>query len=637
MRLVALFAGAVFSGVLSATPIRAADSPRDAADLFPAQTLVYLEFRQPERLSRESAALLRGSVLDDMPATLARIREKHGDNDRFFFEDMIVGYLSMFASPEMVAEFGRLGGGAVGITGFTKDREPEVVGIILSGTSNAPTFFMRTFLTVDPSIRKVDECESVTLYREKERIFRKGAPAPATDYQGPTYALLREGLIIGSTTDSVKEMIRRFKGKTSEPALASVASFRDSAALRDKPGLFGYADLGALNIQLEESMKTASPPVVLEWNKIKALVNPKAGRRATLSLNLQNGSVELLAHLGLENNESCALLDVLPDKKANLDLLQFVPRDAAAAFTLALSDGEQRWSKVLALVDAAASADGRRAAQLPSKQVTEIETNLKLKFGKDIFAKLMGMAIAVEPLQEGKIGPSMPLLIFAASDTAAAKELEEQTLPKLANLLGPGATPKIETIQGQRIAGLPLPLFGPQGQVFVGRQGKTLVFGENGKRVALALTGGAKKEGLLGQANAAAALRDVGDSSIVGVVSLGGLLPLVLPHMERSQALRAPVPPGGIAPAPPRPMPPDALTLKLARDLAKLTESLPPGVVTLQRKPEELTLICRQPNLRAVSARLVSRVIETSVEQLLGGGQQNGPAGGAIPPPAPKN
>jgi hypothetical protein len=84
-------------------------------------------------------------------------------------------------------------------------------------------------------------------------------------------------------------------------------------------------------------------------------------------------------------------------------------------------------------------------------------------------------------------------------------------------------------------------------------------------------------------------------------------------------------------------MPPDALTLKLARDLAKLTESLPPGVVTLQRKPEELTLTYRQANLRAVSARLVSLVIETSVDQLLGGGQQNGRAGGALPPPAPKN
>ena len=69
--------------------------------MFPAQTLAYLEFRQPERLSREVASLVRGSALDDMPAVLAKYREKRGDNNMFFFEDMFVGYLSMFACSEI--------------------------------------------------------------------------------------------------------------------------------------------------------------------------------------------------------------------------------------------------------------------------------------------------------------------------------------------------------------------------------------------------------------------------------------------------------------------------------------------------------------------------------------------------------
>src|SRR5262249_29268227 len=150
------------------------------------------------------------------------------------------GYSSMFAGPEMVAEFGRLRGGAVALTGFNSDLEPEIVGILLSGNSNGPTFIMRTALTVDPWMRRVEEYEGIGLYREKRQDFRK-KEAVIAEFSGPTYALLPDGLIIGSSTDSVKDMIRRLKGRTSDPSLASVSAFRNAAALRDKPGLFGYA------------------------------------------------------------------------------------------------------------------------------------------------------------------------------------------------------------------------------------------------------------------------------------------------------------------------------------------------------------------------------------------------------------
>ena len=271
----ALAVGAVLFLSVGTLPCRA-EGPRDTADLFPAQTLAYLEFRQPDRLSREVAALLRGSALDNLPATLAKFREKLGDNNNGFFAYFFLAEFGMFGSPETIAEFGRLQGGAVALTGFSKDMEPEIVGVLLSGTSNAPTFVMRTILSVGGQYRIVGECEGIDLYREKSVEFRpavKGGeqPPPVARIHGPTYALLPDGFIIGSTPDSVKEMIRRLKGKTGDPALSSVAAFRDAAKLRDKPGLFGYADLGALNIQLEEAMKNASASAQFEWNRIKSI------------------------------------------------------------------------------------------------------------------------------------------------------------------------------------------------------------------------------------------------------------------------------------------------------------------------------------------------------------------------------
>ncbi len=45
---------------------------KDAVEWLPAQTLACVEVRHPERLSREAAALIKGSALDDLPRRMAR-------------------------------------------------------------------------------------------------------------------------------------------------------------------------------------------------------------------------------------------------------------------------------------------------------------------------------------------------------------------------------------------------------------------------------------------------------------------------------------------------------------------------------------------------------------------------------------
>src|SRR5262249_62245400 len=52
---------------------------KEAAELLPAGTLAYVEARHPERLSRELAALARGSAGSDMAATRGQVRERPGD------------------------------------------------------------------------------------------------------------------------------------------------------------------------------------------------------------------------------------------------------------------------------------------------------------------------------------------------------------------------------------------------------------------------------------------------------------------------------------------------------------------------------------------------------------------------------
>src|SRR6266542_22341 len=82
---------------------------KEAAELLPAGTLAYVEVRHPERLSRELAALTKGSAVSDMAAAVAKFRERLGDGRRIWLSEDISIFGSIFG-PEWLAEGGRLQG-----------------------------------------------------------------------------------------------------------------------------------------------------------------------------------------------------------------------------------------------------------------------------------------------------------------------------------------------------------------------------------------------------------------------------------------------------------------------------------------------------------------------------------------------
>jgi len=232
---------------------------KDAADLLPAQTLACVELRQPERLSREVAALVKGSALDDMPAVMAKFREKLGDNDNFWFGSGATS-LTLFLSPELISEAGRIQGAAWAVTGVNADG-PEMVFVLLAGDSNFPTFVPRTML-VESSYRVAGDAEGVNVYRYRGRVYEPRPnpcvpPAPPKfEESGPYIALLPDAFLLASSLDGAKDVIRRYKGKNSDPALTSLAAYKAAAKLRDRPGLFGFLDVAALADRLDAAGKS---------------------------------------------------------------------------------------------------------------------------------------------------------------------------------------------------------------------------------------------------------------------------------------------------------------------------------------------------------------------------------------------
>ncbi len=428
---------------------------KDTAELFPAHTLAYLEVRHPDQLSRELAELLKGSYLDDLPAALAKFRDLPGHDARFFKLD---DELALFAFPEVLAEFRRFQGGAVALTGFTKENEPEIVGVLLPGDSNIPTLVLRVYLAFEEDIRIVEEVEGVKIYREKHEGADGGLFGQFT---GPAFAVAQGAVIIGSTSDSVKDVIQRIKGKTSEPALTSKTAFKEAAKVRERPGLFGYADVAGLASRLDEVLKDKDADYAPQWSMIKTILNPKACRYATASLSLHNGNVDCQAQLILEPGQTSPLLELLPDKKANPELLHALPKDTLLALSASVTGGEKRWATFLKLADELAKAEDDAVEILPSKAVADAEAKLKCNIGKDVMATITGAALVFHaPSKPEKGQEPLPMLVISTDNILTAKLLE-RTLPKFFSLPNNGEVPVPEKkhIQGHTISNSPRPRF----------------------------------------------------------------------------------------------------------------------------------------------------------------------------------
>src|SRR5579871_2234120 len=154
-------------------------SVQDPADLFPPDSLLYFEVVKPADIAHQVAGALKGTILEDMASYML----KWSDKDEFRFERLIA-LPSLFVSPEMISEFGRMQSGAFAITGVTPKQEPNFVFIAMPGQSNLPGFVLRAYL-IGSDARLAMQVEGVSIYGDRPRRFGgvaaavPNAPVPA--------------------------------------------------------------------------------------------------------------------------------------------------------------------------------------------------------------------------------------------------------------------------------------------------------------------------------------------------------------------------------------------------------------------------------------------------------------------------
>ena len=254
-------------------PVAVAEVPKDLAQLFPAGTLAYAEIGQPASTSVAIGEFVKGTSLADS------LKYSHERRDKMQPPGNIgalskAGEWSLLTSPEMLAEFKKLGGVAAAITGFDpKTGRASLAVAFLMGESHIGGLLARHYLLTSPNIRRVGKVDGVAVYQNRgltgATVDENGKPEPiddSTPAQGtaePTYLYAPGLFVIGSNTSAVGDVYRRFLGTEKSASFASSVVLVPHGAARKNPGLFFCADVARFETQFIAAKKVSQ----VDWLK----------------------------------------------------------------------------------------------------------------------------------------------------------------------------------------------------------------------------------------------------------------------------------------------------------------------------------------------------------------------------------
>src|SRR5262249_30291000 len=158
-----------------------------------------------------------------------------------------------------------------------------------------------------------------------------------------------------------------------EASLSSTSAFKEAAKYRSRPGLFAYANTGALTRLLDD----LAPKMPTFFKGLRTALNSQAFRYAVASMSLESGNVDGRIYLELDSAKS-PLVDLIAQGKVKLEGLYGLPTDSLTSLTLSLGNGEKQFEELLALVDGIARNEGQAEEALPSKLLGQMEERVKL-------------------------------------------------------------------------------------------------------------------------------------------------------------------------------------------------------------------------------------------------------------------
>jgi hypothetical protein len=310
--------------VNKAKPFLQEVSNADPAALMPPDTLVYVEFGSPGKQIDTILDMLKGTPLENPLAAIGRAN--HGGPSP---GDIVSGFLN----PNMMAEFKKIRGAGIGITGIAHPNPPLII-VLFPGKSDALRGLIFGGLALwGKPVESIEGMQTVE--------FTDGGAAAYDDtvvivVSPPAYKA-------GQLTWCVKQ----YKGLSNEPSLASSnKSFaRISKEDRQNNALTVWANVGQAYAVLTKLFPEGQiPQDVLHANGLADFANVND---LIAFLSLKENGIELQANVGFKEGYNGLAYNMFRTPKLNKAAFDVVPDDAIAVLSVALSGADSPQSQTM--------------------------------------------------------------------------------------------------------------------------------------------------------------------------------------------------------------------------------------------------------------------------------------------------
>ena len=329
----------------------------DPAALMPPDTLIYMELGSPGRQVETVLKTLKGTPFENPLAAIGH--NGGGSQGGVSPGDVVAGFLN----PSMMAEFKKIRGLGVGITGVAQNNPPFIV-VLFPGKSDALRgLIMAALVMLGKPVETVEGMQCVA--------FPDGGGAAYDD----TVVILA-----GPTAYSAGQLqwsVKQYKGLTHEPTLASSnKSFaRVSKKDRQENAVTVWADVDQVFAGLTKLFPDGQIPQ--EILAADAFGDFKNMDDLIAYLSIQEDGIALEANVGFKDGHHCVAYDMIRTAKLSKDAFKAVPPEAVALLSFGLS-----------------GADSVQAQMLRQK----IKTATGLEIGGDIFANVEQITLFALPV-----------------------------------------------------------------------------------------------------------------------------------------------------------------------------------------------------------------------------------------------
>ncbi|MBN1392435.1 MAG: hypothetical protein JW947_06480, partial [Sedimentisphaerales bacterium] len=300
--------------------------------------------------------------------------------------------MAALLNPSMMAEFKKIKGMAVGVTGITQNNNPPSVAVLYPGKSDALRGLIMMGLNMagtagDP----IEGMQSINIQ----------------NFAGAVYD--DKVIIIAQPANQLQWCVKQYKGITSQPTLASNnKSFaKISKKQRQKNALTVWANVdeayaGFMKLGL-------NPQGILQAN---AIVDFNSIDEFIMTVSMEPNSLNCKADVLFKDGHHCLAYDMIRTPNISRTALEAVPSDAIAVASWALSSGS------------GVQADKVRA---------NIQNITGLDIGREIYANIEQVSVFAMPSAGGPAGwQALP----GSAGLAITSRNPQQTRQILATLLG---------------------------------------------------------------------------------------------------------------------------------------------------------------------------------------------------------